>query len=294
VNRIFASELRDLHRFPDLRRRPMPSISGYPSQEPFSPAALGYHKHVMKLGASVAEGECVAYGEDPYQKLLIYRASRPTGAVLAFIHGGGWTNGYKEWMAFMAPAVNGVGVTFASIGYRLAPRHLFPVGLEDCADALILARTLTDSAPLFVGGHSAGGHYAALLAVRNQWWRERGLVANPLQGCIPISGVYYFGEGSGLSTRPRFLGGGDAERSASPVAQITDRTPFLIAHGDRDFPHLIAQAEMMTQALQATGTAVERLVLTGCDHFAASYEAGQASGAWLARAASFMTRYQSA
>jgi arylformamidase len=272
----------------------MTNVAVYPSQEPFSPAALTYHNHVMKLGASVAEGERAAYGADPYQQLLIYRASRPTGAVLAFIHGGGWTNGYKEWMAFMAPAVNGVGITFVSIGYRLAPLHLFPTGLEDCADGLILARTLTDSAPLFVGGHSAGGHYAALLAVQNHWWRRRGLVTNPLHGCLPISGVYCFGEGSGLSMRPRFLGGADAERSASPIAQITDRTPFLIAHGDQDFPHLIVQAEAMTQALQAAGNSVERVLLSGCDHFAASYEAGEAKGTWLARAASFMKRYQAA
>lgn len=272
----------------------MTKISAYPAQEPLSPAALVYHNRVIELGTCVAEGQCVAYGADPYQQLLIYPASKPTGAVLAFIHGGGWTNGYKEWMAFMAPAVNGVGVTFVSIGYRLAPLHLFPVGLEDCADGLVLARKLTDSAALFVGGHSAGGHYAALLAVRDDWWRRRGLASNPLHGCLPLSGVYCFGQGSGLSTRPRFLGGGDAERSASPVEQITDGTPFLLAHGDRDFPHLIAQAEAMTQALQAAGNPVERVVLTDCDHFAASYQAGQATGSWLARAASFMKRYQSA
>ena len=48
--------------------------------------------------------------------------------MLLFWHGGGWTSGYKEWMGFMAPALNAAGVTFVSAGYRLAPEHVFPAG----------------------------------------------------------------------------------------------------------------------------------------------------------------------
>jgi len=66
------------------------------------------------------------YGADPYQSVAIYPSERPNGALLAFVHGGGWTSGYKEWMGFMAPAFAARGITFASIGYRLAPQHLFP------------------------------------------------------------------------------------------------------------------------------------------------------------------------
>ncbi|HEV7610776.1 MAG TPA: alpha/beta hydrolase [Steroidobacteraceae bacterium] len=244
----------------------------------------------MKLGADVVAGEDVPYGKDPYQRLLIYRAAGPNNRVLAFLHGGGWTNGYKEWMAFMAPALTGAGITFVSIGYRLAPGHVFPLGLEDCADGLMATRALTECAPLFVGGHSAGGHYASLLAVRDAWWRRRSLPANPLRGCLPISGAYNFGPGSGLSSRPRFLGTGDAERAASPMIDITDRTPFLISYGEHDFPHLIIQANMMHAALQAAGTSVEVLVLPGCDHFESSYVAGQAAGIWPTHASSFMTQ----
>ena len=71
------------------------------------------------------------YGEDSYQGLIVWRAPKPSGAMLAFMHGGGWTSGYKEWMAFMAPAFTEAGIDFASIGYRLAPQHVFPTALED-------------------------------------------------------------------------------------------------------------------------------------------------------------------
>jgi arylformamidase len=268
----------------------MTTIERYPPQEPFSEAALAYHTRVMELGARVPAGYDVAYGDDPYQQVTIYETERAVQSVIVFIHGGGWTNGYKEWMAFMAPALTAAGTIFISMGYRLAPLHLFPAGFDDCSAGLMLVRELVGDAPLFVGGHSAGGHYAALLAVQGHWWRRAGLKENPLRGCLPVSGVYDFGVEAGLKVRPRFLGSSDAERDASPIRCISDGTPFLIAHGERDFPHLILQAKAMNQALTAAGNPTEYLVLRGCDHFEASYHAGDASGSWCERAIQFMRR----
>ena len=72
---------------------------------------------------------------------------------------------------------------------------------------------------------------------------------------------------------------------------IVDRTPFLITHGERDFPHLIAQADEMARALQSAGVAVQRLTLPGLDHFTASYHCGETRGMWLDRAASFIEQH---
>ncbi len=35
----------------------------------------------------------------------------------------------------MAPGLNAHGMSFVSVGYRLAPAHLFPFGLEDVIQA---------------------------------------------------------------------------------------------------------------------------------------------------------------
>jgi acetyl esterase/lipase len=81
----------------------------------------------------------------------------------------------------MAPSFTASGITFVSAGYRLAPQHIFPAGLEDCERALDWVRKeISDS--VFIGGHSAGGHYAALIAATQG--------ADLVQGCLPISGVY--------------------------------------------------------------------------------------------------------
>ena len=199
-----------------------------------SPLGAGYAQRVLPLGQRV-HGIEVDHGSDPYQTLTVFPADRPSGDVLVFFHGGGWTNGYKEWMYFMAPALNAQGVTFVSAGYRLAPAHVFPAGQEDCADAVAwvlqhIGEHGGNGERVFVGGHSAGGHYAALLAVTAGWRSVRGLPAQALAGCLPVSGVYRFGEGSGLSVRPRFLGTGTpGEAEAAACAAEQDRSRGLPA-----------------------------------------------------------------
>ncbi|MGD9924531.1 MAG: alpha/beta hydrolase, partial [Pseudorhodoplanes sp.] len=180
----------------------------------------------------------------------------------------------------------------------LAPQFLFPAGVEDCADAL---KFLSDAADefgydrdrIFAGGHSAGGHYAALLAVRDDWQGARGLPVDVIKGCLPISGVYRFGEGSGLSARPRFLGneGSGTDQAASPILHIRRTPPFLIAYGDKDFPHLRVQAQEMAAALAAAGGEVETILMPERDHFTASLAGGEADGPWVRDALRFITRF---
>lgn len=273
------------------------NLQRYPAQEPLSPLGVAYAEQVLARGTGI-QGVEVELGGDPYRTLTVFLSPQPSGDVLVFFHGGGWTSGYKEWMFFMAPALNAAGVTLVCAGYRLAPQHVFPTGFDDCADAV--AWVLRDgTAPggdrrrVFIGGHSAGGHYAALLAVSAGWRHARGLGAQPLAGCLPVSGTYRFGEGSGLSMRPRFLGpvaDGRAEAAAAPLAQLDPAAcpPFLLAWGGRDFPHLARQSEEMAGALRAADVPVQCVVLDGCDHFQASLACGDAGGAWVGPAVAWM------
>ncbi|HEY1749485.1 MAG TPA: alpha/beta hydrolase [Xanthobacteraceae bacterium] len=263
-------------------------IEDYPPQEPLSEAAIAYQREVMARGSTVNGGDEIQTGPDPYQSLVMFRSGRPNGTTLAFIHGGGWTNGYKEWMTFMAPAFTGAGITFASIGYRLAPKHTFPSGFEDaCAGVRWILDNIANYGGkpdrVFVGGHSAGGHYASLLALTE--------LSDQVQGCLPISGVYDFGAHSGLTTRPRFLGSAEDknEQAASPISNIGERPcPFLLAHGSNDFPHLIEQARRMKEALAIKGSDVSRITLADRNHFTASYAGGEAEGPWVPHAISWM------
>ncbi len=263
----------------------------YPEREPMGAMGAACHARSIELGPKVA-GAPHRYGADIFQSLLLHPAPKPSGEVLLAFHGGGWTHGYKEWMSMMAPPLNQRGITLVSAGYRLAPEHVFPTGLDDCEQALAWVGNHLDhfgarADRIFVGGHSAGGHYASLLALAPP--RDG---RPPIAGCLPISGVYELGEGSGLTQRPRFLGSEPSREidvQASPIHQpLKDAPPFFISWGERDFPHLKAQAVRMVAALRQAGVPVRTLELPGCDHFEASYATAQMDGAWVENATAFM------
>lgn len=273
-------------------------LQDYPGQEPSNPVAAAYRDACVAGSFGVPFSE-FGFGADPHQSVAVYRPARPNGAIYAFMHGGGWTNGYKETMGFMAPLLLAQGITFASIGYRLAPAHVFPAGLEDCAQGIkaLLDRAGEfgfDRGKLMLGGHSSGGHYAALLAVRRDWQAALGLPTDAVKACLPISGVYRFGEGSGLKMRPRFLGpdGSGHDAPASPVLQMQGvPPPFFMVWGSEDFPHLRTQAVEMADALRAKGGEVVAYEMPGRDHFTAHLAGGEPEGPWASRALEFMRRH---
>ena len=112
-------------------------------QKPMSSDAEMYSAEAFRLSREVQQNTRVeldvAYGPDEEQGLDIYlpalESSTPLPTLL-FMHGGGWANGYKEWMGFMAPAITCLPAIFVSVGYRLVPRAQFPDQPNDCWDAL--------------------------------------------------------------------------------------------------------------------------------------------------------------
>lgn len=115
------------------------------------------------------------------------RLFRPTGqsglgAALLWIHGGGYVVGRACQDDMLCRRFGlALGITVASVEYRLAPEHPYPAGLEDCYRALARLASLPDVDParIAVGGASAGSGLAAAL---NQLARDRGEI-NPLSSC---------------------------------------------------------------------------------------------------------------
>src|SRR5687767_3160138 len=115
-----------------------------PQQEPFAKEpANEYARRVLSLSEIAAKRirnrSDLCYGDDYWQKVDVYLPDDPSLEklpVVMFIHGGGWTHGYKEWMGFMAPSFVSFPAVFVSVSYRLAPANKFPAPLEDCFGAL--------------------------------------------------------------------------------------------------------------------------------------------------------------
>jgi acetyl esterase/lipase len=268
----------------------------YPQQEPLPEFAKPYADEVLNRASGIPCKE-FSIGIDPYQSLSIFEPASTNGQSLVFIHGGGWTCGYKEWNSFMAPIFTDAGFLFVTIGYRLAPQHVFPAGLDDCAAAITwlfhnIGNFGGDPNAIFVGGHSAGGHYAALLALTREWKERQRLPADVISGCLPISGTYYFGKDSGLSIRPRFLGPPELgnDNMASPMQYLdSPATDFLLAFGSADFPHLKTQAQNFSQTLEDHHHDVSIVEIDEANHLEAHLATGVPENKWSLAAMSWMS-----
>ena len=104
------------------------------------------------------------------------RVFRPSGegtaGGLVFYHGGGWVIGdLDSHDSLCRQFCAGAGVVVVSVDYRLAPEHPCPAASEDAWAALgwVAANAVElgiDTGRLAVGGDSAGGNLAALMALR--------------------------------------------------------------------------------------------------------------------------------
>jgi acetyl esterase len=102
---------------------------------------------------------------------------KPAGAapgplpVLLYFHGGGWTMGDLDTHDVLCRQLcNGAGVAVISVDYRMGPEHRFPAAVDDCIAATRWVRTQAaalglDTTRLAVGGDSAGGNLAAVVAL---------------------------------------------------------------------------------------------------------------------------------
>ena len=120
---------------------------------------------------SVADRVVPGPGGDVAVRIVVPEAASLTG-VLVWFHGGGWVIGdldtSEDTQRRLADRASCVVV---SVDYRLAPEHPAPAGLDDCwAATTWVADHLVDlgvpDSRIAVGGDSAGGNLAALVALR--------------------------------------------------------------------------------------------------------------------------------
>jgi arylformamidase len=127
----------------------------------------------------------VRYAAGPRCCLDVFPAA--AGApVFVFIHGGYWRALDRKMFAFLAEPFQAAGITVVMPSYDLAPAVQVADILAEMRAAVAWAVAKLAPSRLVVGGHSAGGHLAAMLAIEQA---ERG-DTGPISALVGVSGAF--------------------------------------------------------------------------------------------------------
>jgi acetyl esterase/lipase len=233
------------------------------------------------------------YGKDRLQRYDVYAPRDAERApVLVFWHGGGWTNGYRDYVRFMAPHIVRMGLVLVAPSYRLAPAHRMPAPLDDCLAVLAaLGEAIGplggDAGQLYLSGHSAGGHLATMTALRRDRWSAAGIPAQAIRGCLPISGIMdlYHPAPSPGSLEERVytmvLAGADEDALMSPLCWTGgNAVPMVLSHGERDSERVIRSNRRLHALLKQAPCVVRYVVRDGRDHFQTHSDLRAADHPW--------------
>lgn len=191
---------------------------------------------------------------------------------LVFIHGGSWRDGDRKSYGFVGRAFAARGFVTYVIDYRKAPRHRFPSFVEDAAKIVAdIHRQLPpngcqDPRKIFVMGHSAGAHIAAMVALDPQWLKAYGTDSSIIAGVIGLSGPYDFLPFTSDAARDA-LGHWPRPEETQPIHYARgDAPPMLLLSGDADTTVKPRNSKVLAKAISEKGGQAEVKIYPGVDH----------------------------
>jgi len=259
---------------------------------------------IQALNATVYQGGYrrtvdLAYGTDPRQKLDVYcpKSVAPNARVVIFFYGGEWCSGSKADYRFVASALTSRGFIVVLPDYRLYPAVTFPAFVQDGAAAIRwthdhIAAFGGDTNQLYLMGHSAGSHIAALLTLDGQYLKAVGLDRSVIRASATLSGPYDFTPNPW--DRPVFNQPTNATAIDPQIEPITfvdgKEPPMLLVQGLKDAIVSPSNAEHLAARIRQMGGEVEYITYPNRGH-ASVVVALAAPYQWLAPVLDDVTRF---
>jgi acetyl esterase/lipase len=216
----------------------------------------------------------ISYGSLPRLKLDVYTPKNGTTApkpVVVFFYGGRWDSGERSDYLFVAEALTSRGFVAVVPDYRLYPTVKFPDFMDDAAQAFVwtkanIGRYGGDPNRIYVMGHSAGAHLAAMLTYEKSFLQHAGGSHRDISGMIGLAGPYDF-----LPLKDERLmeifGPIDGWPKSQPINYVEgNEPPALLMHGDNDVvvgPHNSAN---LARRIREKGGKVEHIRYADMEH----------------------------
>ena len=237
------------------------------------PAVLDAVDRLTGPGRDTELVETATYGNDPAQKLRVYRPGAAQGPLPVFIfsHGGAWAHGDPDDYGFVARNIAPEGYLVVLIGYRMNESGRYPAMLADTAQAIRwvrdnAARLGGDPDRLLLGGHSAGAYNVVETVLDPQFLAAAGVPLSAIRGIVGLSGPYDFYPYTTDRSQAAFGSVGAGPESQPVNHAHRDAPPMLLGHGEADTTVRIRNSIALARALQAKGATVETLWLPGAEH----------------------------
>ena len=220
------------------------------------------HRHLLDL----------RYGPGPLQTVDLFLPERMPGGTFVFIHGGYWRALDKADFHFVAGPLLEQGIAVAVANYDLCPAVSIAKIVDQCRQLMVWIarqgpRHGVPADNVVVGGHSAGGHLAAMMLATD--WEALGLTRDPFVGGVTLSGVHDL-KPLVLSSMNSDLRLTNAEAARiSPVNHVSlSPAPMLVAVGGAETSEFIRQAQLLWDAWPENAQpAAGPLIVAGRHHF---------------------------
>lgn len=224
--------------------------------------------------AGIEFSPSIAYGAGPRRTLDVYAPAGVRDApVIVFFYGGSWQRGDKAAYAFVARTLARRGYVTVVPDYRVYPEVRFPDFLDDGAMAVRWARDNAsrfgaDPTKLFLMGHSAGGHIAAMLAFDGRWLAKVGMrTRREVAGFIGLAGPYDFLPLVDPMLKIVFREGEIDMTQTQPITFVAGgEPPVFLATGRLDTTVMPRNSEQLSARLREKGGEVTHIVYPWVGH----------------------------
>jgi arylformamidase len=230
----------------------------------------------------VQHGLSYAESKNERQMLDVYApADGKNHPVVLWIHGGGWRAGDKMGVQKKPQAFVDKGFVFVSTNYRFVPNVTVKEMTGDIAKAICwihdhASEYGADPKSIFVMGHSAGAHLAALVCTDDRYLKAEGLPLSIIKGCVPVDVSVYDipkrlkdnGSVPPATFKAVFGESEEAHRDLSPVTHVAkgkNIPAFLILHV-ADRPETKAQSHWLADKLKEAGVPAQVVAAEGTTH----------------------------